>query len=160
MPRAGQTPHGARPNREEACGSVLSEPGRGHVPARCVKPPGRSLEPRSDARPRGMAVQPRSNPGRTEFGLQVRLPTVLQSRRTDCSSFSSLSLKFPFARHAFTNLRSCQQRESTIRVPGQSQATVPGFIQSKRRTSQFKEGTNSRNHVIPASDAKTVLRLR
>src|ERR1700684_986277 len=54
MPRAGQTPHGARPNREEVHGF-----GREHVPARCVKPSGRSLEPRSNARPRGMAVQPR-----------------------------------------------------------------------------------------------------
>src|SRR5580765_1631532 len=53
MPRAGKTPHGARPNREEARGF-----GRGHVPARCVKPPGRSLEPRSNARPRGMVVPP------------------------------------------------------------------------------------------------------
>jgi hypothetical protein len=52
MARAGQTPHGARPNREEGRGF-----GRGHVPARCVKPSGRSLEPRSNARPRGMAVQ-------------------------------------------------------------------------------------------------------
>ena len=51
MQRAGQTPHGARPNREEVRGL-----GRGHVLTRCVKPSGRSLEPRSDARPRGMAV--------------------------------------------------------------------------------------------------------
>ena len=58
MPRAGQTPHGARPNREEVRGF-----GRGHVPARCVKPSGRSLEPRSDARPRGMAVPPEQSRG-------------------------------------------------------------------------------------------------
>ncbi len=51
MRRAGQTPHGARPNREEVRGF-----GRGRVPARCAKPSGRSLEPRSNARPRGMAV--------------------------------------------------------------------------------------------------------
>src|SRR5580765_5724475 len=51
MSRAGQTPHGARPNREEVRGF-----GCGHVPARCVEPSGRSLEPRSDARPRGMVV--------------------------------------------------------------------------------------------------------
>src|SRR5581483_1170860 len=51
MGRAGQTPHGARPNREEVPPETV-----GHVPARCVKPPGRSLEPGSDARPRGMAV--------------------------------------------------------------------------------------------------------
>jgi len=50
MQRAGQTPHGARPNREE----IAARPR--YVPARCVKPPGRSLEPRSNARPRGMAV--------------------------------------------------------------------------------------------------------
>jgi len=51
MSRAGQTPHGARPNRKEARGL-----GREHVPARCVKPSGRSLEPGSNARPRGMVV--------------------------------------------------------------------------------------------------------
>ena len=63
MPRAGQTPHGARPNREEprpfwqehGTREALARMG-GDVPARCVKPPGRSLEPRSNARPRGMAV--------------------------------------------------------------------------------------------------------
>jgi hypothetical protein len=58
MARAGQTPHGARPNREEVRGFD-----RGHVPARCVKPSGRSLEPRSDARPRGMAVQQEQSRG-------------------------------------------------------------------------------------------------
>jgi hypothetical protein len=57
MSRAGQTPHGARPNRKGVRGFGSSESGRGHVPARCVQPSGRSLEPRSDARPRGMAVQ-------------------------------------------------------------------------------------------------------
>jgi hypothetical protein len=51
MTRAGQTPHGARPNRKEVRGFS-----RGHVLARCVKPSGRSLEPGSDAWPRGMAV--------------------------------------------------------------------------------------------------------
>ncbi len=50
MQRAGQTPHGARPNREgfrrklDAC--LLGAP----------QPPGRSLEPRSNAGPRGMTV--------------------------------------------------------------------------------------------------------
>ena len=58
MPRAGQTPHGARPNREE-----VRDFGCGHVPARCVKPSGRSLEPRSNARPRGMAVPPEQSSG-------------------------------------------------------------------------------------------------
>src|ERR1700722_3736361 len=58
MQRARQTPHGARPNREE-----VRALGRGHVPARWVKPPGRSLEPRSDARPRGMTVQQEQSRG-------------------------------------------------------------------------------------------------
>src|ERR1700674_384444 len=71
MQRAGQTPHGARPNREGARNF-----GSAHAPARRVKPPGRSLEPRSDAGPRGMAVPPGAI-RRTEFGLQVRLPQVL-----------------------------------------------------------------------------------
>src|SRR5215475_1285728 len=65
MGRAWQTPHGARPNREEPrpfwleCRNV-GAPARmgGDVPARCVKPPGRSLEPRSNAWPRGMTVPP------------------------------------------------------------------------------------------------------
>ena len=47
----------------------------GHVPARCVKPSGRSLEARSNARPRGMTVLPGNR--RTKFGLQVRLPQIL-----------------------------------------------------------------------------------
>src|SRR5580692_587139 len=51
MQRAGQTTHGARPNRKGVRGF-----GRGHVPARRVQPSGRSLEPRSDAWPRGMTV--------------------------------------------------------------------------------------------------------
>src|SRR5215831_2333962 len=51
MARAWQTPHGARPNREE-----VRSFGCRHVPARCVKPSGRSLEPGSNARPRGMVV--------------------------------------------------------------------------------------------------------
>src|SRR5579872_5363363 len=63
MGRAGQTPHGARPNRKEprpfwrerCCNGALARMG-GDVPARCVKPSGRSLEPRSNARPRGMTV--------------------------------------------------------------------------------------------------------
>src|SRR5207249_7176376 len=52
MWRAGQTPHGARPNREgprvrlRTCRLGASQP------------PGRSLEPRSNARPRGMTVLP------------------------------------------------------------------------------------------------------
>jgi hypothetical protein len=54
MPRAGQTPHGARPNREESSGFGWDtcRPG-------ASQPPGRSLEPRSNARPRGMTVPPR-----------------------------------------------------------------------------------------------------
>src|SRR5207253_10322950 len=50
MWRAGQTPHGARPNREgprvrlRTCRLGASQP------------PGRSLEPHSNARPRGMTV--------------------------------------------------------------------------------------------------------
>ncbi len=54
MPRAWQTPHGARPNREGVRFGAQASAGR--VPARCAKPSGRSLEPRSNARPRGMAV--------------------------------------------------------------------------------------------------------
>src|ERR1700730_5340198 len=58
MQRAGQTPHGARPNREGARNF-----GSAHAPARRVKPPGRSLEPGSDAGPRGMAVPPERSGG-------------------------------------------------------------------------------------------------
>src|SRR5271165_2889012 len=58
MQRAGQTTHGARPNREEVRSFGLE-----HVPARCVKPSGRSLEPRSNAWPRGMAVPPEQSGG-------------------------------------------------------------------------------------------------
>jgi hypothetical protein len=53
MLEAGQTPHGARPNREgmEDGASRFS-----CVPARRAKLPGRSLEPFSNDRPRGMTV--------------------------------------------------------------------------------------------------------
>jgi hypothetical protein len=50
MRRAGQTPHGARPNREGAW--LRSSACRLGAP----QPPGRSLEPRSNAWPRGMTV--------------------------------------------------------------------------------------------------------
>src|ERR1700733_1448542 len=74
MTRAWQTPHGARPNREEvplSLGAVSkaelvahrsylialsSRATAEHVPARCVKPSGRSLEPVSNVWPRGMIV--------------------------------------------------------------------------------------------------------
>jgi hypothetical protein len=82
---AGQTPHGARPNREEVPGF-----GRGHVPARCVKPPGRSLEPRSDARPRGMAVpreQSRGQNSAYRSGCQVL------TRHFLCESSNSIRLQ-------------------------------------------------------------------
>ena len=49
MAGAGQTPHGARPNR--GGGGSLQR-----VPARCARLPGRSLEPVSNDRPRGMTV--------------------------------------------------------------------------------------------------------
>src|SRR5882724_9041623 len=51
MHGAGQTPHGARPNREEIPAAMPE-----CVPARDAKLPGRSLEPSSDVRPRGMTV--------------------------------------------------------------------------------------------------------
>src|SRR5258708_7152604 len=51
MRGAGQTPHGARPNRE----GILAEMPE-CVLARCAKLPGRSLEPSSDGGPRGMTV--------------------------------------------------------------------------------------------------------
>src|SRR5271169_356508 len=62
MRQAGQTPHGARPNREGAWGG-LNKPCLRRVPARCAKPPGRSLEPHSNVRPRGMTVPPEQSGG-------------------------------------------------------------------------------------------------
>ena len=54
MHSAGQTPHGARPNREGFPASLRAcwDACRLGAP----QPPGRSLEPRSNARPRGMTV--------------------------------------------------------------------------------------------------------
>ena len=52
MARAGQTPHGARPNREGARGNS------GTCWLGASQPPGRSLEPGSNAGPRGMTVLP------------------------------------------------------------------------------------------------------
>src|SRR5271169_2614967 len=57
MRRAGQTPHGARPNREEVHGQAFRlRPDACRLGA--PQPPGRSLEPRSNAWPRGMTVLP------------------------------------------------------------------------------------------------------
>src|SRR5208337_902105 len=70
MRRAGRTPHGARPNREE----VRFRPDACRLGA--PQPPGRSLEPRSNAWPRGMIVPQLTL--RTEFGLQVRLPQTTE----------------------------------------------------------------------------------
>ena len=50
MKRAGQTPHGARPNREEARLRL------GACRLGALAPPGRSLEPPSNVWPRGMVV--------------------------------------------------------------------------------------------------------
>src|SRR5258707_9265791 len=74
MQRAGQTPHGARPNREGARNF-----GFAHAPARRVKPPGRSLEPGSDAGPRGMAVPPERSGGQNSayrFGCHKLLFSI------------------------------------------------------------------------------------
>src|SRR5260370_41683770 len=68
MLRAGQTPHGARPNRE---GSAAGG-GAGGLGAPELE--GRSLmSVRSDAPPRGMLVVSGRKSGHTEFGLQVQL---------------------------------------------------------------------------------------
>src|ERR1700758_2982512 len=71
MGRAGQTPHGARPNREGAAPSGV------RALTRHAKPPGRSLEPCSDARPRVMTVLLARKGKQTEFGLQVRLSQTI-----------------------------------------------------------------------------------
>src|SRR5271157_1035353 len=57
MRRAGQTPHGARPNREGFPGKPSGFAGDA-CRLGAPPPPGRSLEPRSNARPRGMTVLP------------------------------------------------------------------------------------------------------
>src|ERR1035441_7436456 len=57
MRRAGQTPHGARPNREGFPGKPSGFAG-GPRRVGAPQPPGRSLEPRSNAWPRGMIVLP------------------------------------------------------------------------------------------------------
>jgi len=57
MMRAGQTPHGARPNREEARARLRT------CRLDASQPPGRSLEPFSNARPRGMTVLPEQSGG-------------------------------------------------------------------------------------------------
>ena len=56
MRRAGQTPHGARPNREGFPGKLRFR--RRACRLGAPQPPGRSLEPRSNAWPRGMTVLP------------------------------------------------------------------------------------------------------
>src|SRR5215471_2890726 len=67
MMRAGQTPYGARPNREGF--AVYGGAGRLGAP----ELPGRSLMSAcSNARPRGMIIAPGFRFRRTEFGLQVQ----------------------------------------------------------------------------------------
>ena len=65
MAVAGQTPHGARPNRGGVArfGACTCRLGASQLP-------GRSLEPRSNVRPRGMTVMPLRR--HTKFGLQAR----------------------------------------------------------------------------------------
>jgi hypothetical protein len=85
MSRAGQTPHGARPNRKG-----VRDLGLGHVPARCVKPSGRSLEPRSNARPRGMAVPQEQSCGQNSAyrsGCQQTFPfDHFQTQQNRCDA--------------------------------------------------------------------------
>src|SRR5580692_4345992 len=106
MQRAGQTPHGARPNREEV-------PLVRSVPASCVadlrnqrdacrlgapQPPGRSLEPGSNARPRGMTVLLESS-GRQNSAY-----------RSGCLLFLNLAKEFglePFPVSIIPRTRSC-----------------------------------------------------
>src|SRR4030081_99975 len=57
MRRAGQTPHGAKPNREGFSGQTFGDAGNA-CRLGAPQPPGRSLEPRSNAWPRGMTVPP------------------------------------------------------------------------------------------------------
>jgi hypothetical protein len=69
MQRAGQTPHGARPNREGFQRKLKAH--RLGAP----QPPGRSLEPRSNAWPRGMTVPQHSCCGQNSAyrsGCQVK----------------------------------------------------------------------------------------
>ncbi len=81
---AGQTPHGARPNRGQVPGAIPARAGSVRQPkwapgslGLLVEVPGRSLEQRSNALPRGMTVTLGNR--WTEFGLQVRLPQTFRS---------------------------------------------------------------------------------
>ena len=96
MRRAWQTPHGARPNREEA-----GDFGLRHVPARCVKPPGRSLEPSSNAGPRGMTVLPeQSGRQNSAYRFGCFLYNGLRGMRHQVCQFCATSVlpprQFPF----------------------------------------------------------------
>jgi hypothetical protein len=84
MAWAGQTPHGARPNREGSAGSPALACWLGAPP-----PPGRSLEPYSNVRPRGMAVPPQGGQN--------------SAYRSGCFriSFCNVHRCFPFAEHIF-----------------------------------------------------------
>ena len=88
MQRAGQTTHGARPNRKGVRGF-----GCGHVPARRVQPSGRSLEPRSDAWPRGMTVPPEQSGGQNSAyrsGCRLIAPLLCHSGLSKMTWFKQL----------------------------------------------------------------------
>jgi hypothetical protein len=141
MLRAGQTPHGARPNREEVPASAGRVPARraSLPPARvfglrwcALKPPGRSLEPRSDVWPRGMAVPP-------EGGQN-------SAYRSGCLLFNNLRV---------VSLKSCQNLADSLsssrgqlagmgRLAGLEKASNPPSLSSIiRRTRSRSSLTNS-----------------
>src|SRR5712671_55247 len=102
MLEAGQTPHGARPNRE----GIEDGASRSQcVSARRAKLPGRSLEPFSNGRPRGMTVT-----AAMPYRIRLTGPTSLVAPTigNDCRGFQfcgDSAGSFDFARDFGSGLR-------------------------------------------------------
>src|ERR1700693_309720 len=93
MRRAGQTPHGARPNREGFPEKLRFR--RDAYRLGAPQPPGRSLEPRRNARPRGMTVLPETADrirltGRPATMFSARIPNRSRTRSGRGFNFSRL----------------------------------------------------------------------
>ena len=156
MRRAGQTPHGARPNREGFPGKPSGFAGEA-CRLGAPQPPGRSLEPRSNAWPRGMTVLPETadrirltGPAATKKLTRDEDSVTTTEFFAHLKSFRNLEPAyqiiehnsgdtFPDGRHASTELRSrkgrsyCKLKDlrlSAFRFPApawlQSQPTIVG----------------------------------
>jgi hypothetical protein len=134
MRRAGQTPHGARPNRE----------GPRVRPRTCrlgaSQPPGRSLEPRSNAWPRGMTV------------LLEQSSRQNSAYRSGCHNLIKISNLLTRARRGSVNSVHFCEEYSVVRVNilRQVRTDVPArpFVPRPEETPTGTESTHRFIHIL------------